>query len=148
MTGAGAWWSGMWLWSLVVRRRWPNVGWWGGSSFRCLMVRLQVGGDHRHGRVAKMHAGEAVCEYWVIGGGVLKVAIKAYGLSRVCSPELLEVQDAEALLAFYRVVSISVFSYVMTFNNKKVCAIFGCHVTPCAQNQHHWFSKYSRFRNI
>ena len=33
-------------------------------------------------------------------------------------------------------MNLTVFSIVMASNNKKVCAIFGYHVTPFVENQH------------
>ena len=33
-------------------------------------------------------------------------------------------------------MNITVFSFVVASNNK-VCAICGCHVSLCGQNQHH-----------
>ena len=39
-------------------------------------------------------------------------------------------------------INFPVFSLVMASNNKSFCAVFGCHVTPSAQNQHYLYHKY------
>ena len=39
--------------------------------------------------------------------------------------------EARERLGSYRFASIVVFSFVMAYNNKKIGAIFGCHITFC-----------------
>ena len=51
-----------------------------------------------------------------------------YRVMKVCSPELLEpaVRDAESVLTIVpSCINFTVSSFVMVFNNKIVCAIFG-----------------------
>ena len=67
------------------------------------------------------------------------VSTKVYIYQQVYLPELLERVSAGKILeapATYRSASISVFSLVMTCNNKKDGAIFGYHITFCAITQY------------
>ena len=73
------------------------------------------------------------------------------GIPKVYLPELFELVSVGKLrrrLGSYRSASISVFSFVMTYNNKKNYVIFGFHVSSCIQNKNQWFFKFHIFRNI
>ena len=56
-----------------------------------------------------------------------------WDVSKEYLPELLErvsagkAQEVAGILSIC--VNFTVFSFVMVYNNKKVCAIFGCHIT-------------------
>ena len=72
-----------------------------------------------------------------------------FGISKLHQTELLELVSSgkvhEAAVVLSTCINFIVLSFV---NNKKVCAIFGCHVPPCIPSQHLWFSKFSVCRNI
>ena len=52
-------------------------------------------------------------------------------LERVSAGEVLEA-DSDLLSSVY----FALFSFVISYNNKKVGALFGCNVTFCVPNQH------------
>ena len=74
------------------------------------------------------------------------------GLSKVYSAELLghvcagNVREAAGVVP--SCVNVTVFSFVMAYNNNKVGSIFGCHITSCVENQLSCFSKFPIFINI
>ena len=67
-------------------------------------------------------------------------------------PELLErVSAGEVLEAnsdLWTGINFTVFSFVMTYNNKNVGSVFGCNFTFYVPNHHLWFSKFPIFKKI
>ena len=67
-------------------------------------------------------------------------------LGNVYLPELLEHVSVSKVREAAGTLSICVFSFVMAYNNKKVGAICGCHITFCVQTQDLWFFKFPIFQ--